>query len=177
MSLLCIHQHGDRTHSGECHKSEPDRCLVVCQFCLSDAEALSVSVFEGETKSWTRKIGGNLTVMRLGGSVEQHVLDAHMVVEPFEVTQPRRGAGGMKMQGRGAMSRQIDVLRLAQCRDLRKARNAAATRHIGLQHIDRREREQPTEVVEIVAVLSGGDIELINGELGGAGFRVLLPRS
>ncbi len=27
------------------------------------------------------------------------------------------------------------------------------------------------------AVLSGGDIELITGELGGAGFRVLLPRS
>jgi two-component system sensor kinase FixL len=27
------------------------------------------------------------------------------------------------------------------------------------------------------AVLSGGDIELVNGELGGAGFRVLLPRA
>ena len=27
------------------------------------------------------------------------------------------------------------------------------------------------------AVLSGGDIELVTGELGGAGFRVLLPRA
>jgi len=27
------------------------------------------------------------------------------------------------------------------------------------------------------AVLSGGDIELVGSELGGAGFRVLLPRA
>ena len=125
---------------------------------LSDAEALCVVFFKDETKSWTRKIERNLAVTGLWSSVEQHVLDPHMIVEPFEVAQPRRSTSGMQMQGGRAVSRQIDVMGLAQCRGLHKAADAAAARHVGLQHIDRGQREQAAKIVEVVTILAGGDV-------------------
>ena len=80
-----------------------------------------------------------------------------MVVKPFEMAQPRRGAGGVQVERRRAMARQVDVVRLAQRRDLQKAGDAAAARHVGLQHIDDG-RQQAAEIVEVVAVFAGGDV-------------------
>src|SRR5262249_56488635 len=62
---------------------------------LSDAEALCVASFEDETQPWARKIGCDLALLGLRSPVEQHMLDAHMVVEPFEVEQPRRRTSSM----------------------------------------------------------------------------------
>jgi len=51
------------------------------------------------------------------------------------------------------------VLGLAQCGDLHKAGNAATARHVGLQHLDRGQREQAAKIVEVVAILAGSDIQ------------------
>ena len=60
--------------------------------------------------------------MRDGRAVEQHLLDPHMIVKPFEVAQPRHGAGDVAMHGRRAVAGEIDVMRFAQRRDARGSR-------------------------------------------------------
>ena len=72
------------------------------------------------------------------------------------MAQPGRGAGSVQVERRRAMPRQVDVMRLAQRGDLHETGDAAAARHIGLQHVD--DRQQPAEIVEIIAVFAGGDI-------------------
>ncbi len=61
--------------------------------------------------------GANRAVLGHRRAVEQHVLDAHVVVEPFEMAQPRHGAGGVQVQRRRAMAGEVDVVRVAErCR-------------------------------------------------------------
>ena len=74
-------------------------------------KALGVVLFEDETEARTAQIRCDCTVMRGRRTVEQHVLDPHMVVKPFEMAQPGCGAGDVQMQGRRAMSRKIEMVR------------------------------------------------------------------
>ena len=56
-------------------------------------------------------------------TLKQHVLDAHVVMKPFEMAQSRNGASDVQMQSRCAMTGQIDLERLAQCANLQKRRS------------------------------------------------------
>ena len=56
------------------------------------------------------------------------------------------------------MRREIEVLRLAQCGNLQKTGDAAAACRVGLQDIHGRLGEEATEIIEVVAILPGGDV-------------------
>ena len=101
----------------------------------------------------------NGAVMRDGGAVEQHLLDAHMIVEPLEVAQPRHSATDMTMHRRGAMGRQVDVMGFAQRSDLQETGDAAAACGVGLQNVDGVGLQHAARVVQGVSVFAGGDFD------------------
>src|SRR4051794_26993746 len=103
---------------------------------LSGGEALGIGLFKFETDPRTREIGTKFTIDRVLNSVEEHVFDTYMIVEIFEVTQGDSRAGNMRMQGRSAVPRELQVVRLAESRSLKKSSKAAAPGAIGLQYID-----------------------------------------
>ena len=73
------------------------------------------------------------------GPVEQHVLDADMVMKPFEMAQPRDRASDMQMQRRRTMPDR-SIWNASQGSDLQKCGHTAAASHIGLLHVDRAPR-------------------------------------
>lgn len=68
-------------------------------------------------------------------SVEEHSVDAIVVVEIFDVPKRLDGAADMGVQLRSAMCGQWDVKRIAQRCDLEEARVAAATGGICLKAV------------------------------------------
>ncbi len=79
-------------------------------------------------------------------------------MKPFQMPQPRHGRCHVAVQGRRAMTRQIDAVRLAQAAGLQESGYAAAA-GIGLQHVHRLRRQHPLKVFNIVAVLAGRDVD------------------
>ena len=69
-----------------------------------------------EPEPGARQIRPDHAALRHRRAVEQHVLDADMVVEPFEMAEARHGAGRVQMRGRAAMAGEVDVMRIAQRR-------------------------------------------------------------
>lgn len=57
-----------------------------------------------------RKIGAEHAVLGNRSAIEQHVLDAHVIMKPFEMPQARCRAGGVNMQRGRAMTGEIDVI-------------------------------------------------------------------
>ncbi len=75
------------------------------------------------------------------GAIEQHPLDADVIVEPFEVAEAGNRDRDGQVECRGAVAGQIDVRRRAQRGDGAETGIAAAAGHIRLRHIDRAGRE------------------------------------
>ena len=94
-------------------------------------------MFEGQAEARAREVRTDGAIFRNRGAIEQHVLDPHMIVEPFEMAKTRCGAGRMEMESGGAMPGEIDVVRLALCCDGEEARYPSTTRGIRLLHINR----------------------------------------
>ncbi len=57
-----------------------------------------------EAKSVPAEVRPDTTILGDGRTVEQHVLDADVIVEPFEMPEARDGAGCVKMKRRCAMA-------------------------------------------------------------------------
>ena len=55
--------------------------------------------------TWTREVGLQVAVDRGQRAIEQHMLDAHMIVEIFDVTNRARGATWMGVNRWTAMCR------------------------------------------------------------------------
>jgi len=56
------------------------------------------------------------------------------------------------------MSREIDVPCFAQCRNLQKTGDASTARCVGLQDIHRWTGEEPTKIVDVIAILARHDV-------------------
>src|SRR6185312_16826441 len=120
-----------------------------------------VGPLEIETESRPTEIGTDASLLGHGRAVEQHRLDAHMVMEPFEMAQPGDGAAGMQMQGGRGMGGEVEAARGAQRADLEKAGETAAPCRVGLQHIDGLGIEHAAEIEAVIAILAGGDLHAV----------------
>ena len=61
---------------------------------------------------WSRQVRPQQAARQgCGGAVEQHGLDANVVVEPFQVSQVRCGGRSVKMQIGGAVPGDLQVVR------------------------------------------------------------------
>ena len=69
------------------------------------AEPFSILPFEEESMSDRCKIRRNRSVACLGRPFEQHLLNANVIVKPFDVPQPRYGASDVTVERRRAMCR------------------------------------------------------------------------
>src|SRR3569832_525720 len=101
-------------------------------------------MLELQPSSGTGEIRHDLSIARSWRAVEQHVLDAHMVMKPFQMTQARRSAGDMQMQRRRAVAGKIGMKGIAERGGLQESRVAAAARCIGLLHVDHTVLQQKT---------------------------------
>jgi hypothetical protein len=84
------------------------------------------------------------------------MLDTDVVVEPFQMAEPGRGAGRMQVQRRRAVARQVNVMSLAKRRSQEKSRHAPAPRRIRLLHIHGTGIQHAAEIVDVVTILTGG---------------------
>src|SRR5579872_3796610 len=109
-----------------------------------------VGMFKLETHPWLREIGAQAAVERSQGAVEQHLLDAHVIMKVFDVADRPRGATWMNVQRWPAMSREWQRTRLTKRGHLKKARDASAASGVGLQDIDRSGRQHSLEVRQVV---------------------------
>ena len=84
-------------------------------------------MFELESHPWPREVRVELLASDRGQyAVEQHMLDAHVIVEVLDVAHGPRGATGMNVQRWPAMGRERQRMRLTKRGHLKKARDASA---------------------------------------------------
>ena len=79
-------------------------------------------LFERQPHARPRQVRPDDSIAWRRRAIEQHVFDADMVMKPLQVAKPRRGTGGVQMDGGSAMTGQIDMVRLAQRGHLQKRR-------------------------------------------------------
>src|SRR5947209_114161 len=83
---IALLRQGCRVRSCHCHSlGRVARCILL---------------FEGEPISGPRHVGTYLPISWHWCAVEQHLLDANMIVKPFEVAQSRNRACDVEMQRR-----------------------------------------------------------------------------
>src|SRR5690349_8201583 len=77
-----------------------------------------------------------------------------MVMEPFDMAEPGCGTGDVQMQRGSAMPGQVDVVRITQSGRLQPAGIPAASRNVGLLHIDSLCIQHAPEVIGGVTIFS-----------------------
>src|SRR5579864_3189581 len=70
------------------------------------------------------------------------------------MSKARRRARRVQVQGRGAMRRQLEVMRRAECCHALERCNAATATDIRLQYVDGLSLQHAPEIIERVAVLA-----------------------
>lgn len=101
-----------------------------------DREPLGVLSLEVETDAGAREIGMEQAIGRQDSAIEEHTLDAHVVMKVFNRPKIGYGATGVQVQGWRAVGRKRHAPRLDQRSRPQKAGDSAAARAIGLLHID-----------------------------------------
>ena len=103
-------------------------------------------------------IGAQRPIDKLGQPVEEHRLDADVVVEVLEVAKPVDAAQGVGRELRGAVAREVKVMGGAEAVHTEQAGDAPAAGDVGLEAVDA--ADQVTKVGEDVAVLPGRDVDV-----------------
>src|SRR6185312_5135121 len=124
----------------------------------SSRPLLRVAMLEFQPKPRPRRRNRDHPIFRIWRPLEQHVFDADVIVEPFEMAEARGGAGGMQVQRGSAMAGQIDVMRVGERGDSKEARDPAAACYVGLDNVYRAGFEHVPVIIDLIAVLAGGDI-------------------
>src|SRR5215831_17037591 len=81
-----------------------------------------------------------------------------MVVKIFKVPERCDRADNMRVQSRGSMSGERNIMRLAQRGYLEKTSNSSASGHVGLLHVDGASRKHSLKIENVIAVLSRGNL-------------------
>src|SRR5437763_14738886 len=89
-----------------------------------------------DAEAGSREVGGQRSVAGIEEPIEQHALEADVIVKPLEVREARRGARDVRMEGRRTMGRQWNLKGVGERGRALKAGDPAAARDVGLQHID-----------------------------------------
>ena len=76
---------------------------------LADPVGLGVNRFEGQSVSWGVGVWVDGSSGRVERAVEEHRLDADVVVEPLQVAQVRGGRGDVGVQVRAAVARYLQA--------------------------------------------------------------------
>ena len=103
------------------------------------------------------EVGPQCPAVGLGHAVEQHRLDARVVVEVLEVLELRGGAQRVNVERRRGVSGQAQRARTAERTHAHQLGDPSAAGHVGLEHVHGARLEHPLEVREVVAVLARGD--------------------
>lgn len=103
-------------------------------------------------------VGLDRPTRRIERPVEEQRLDPNMVVKPLEVPKIRRGSAHVDMQMRGAMRRDLQMMRGGDGGHPAPFGDSAASGDVGLQAIHRTGSAHPLEVGEVVSVLTGRHI-------------------
>ena len=91
-------------------------------------------------------------------SIEQHLFDTDVIMKVFNVTQGRRRARQLHVNGRAAVCGEGKWVCLSERSDLHKAGHPAATRSVRLQNIHCLRCEHALQVKGAPAVLAGSNI-------------------
>src|SRR5215472_1154374 len=114
---------------------------------------------ESEPQSWARSIGLQLSVNRLNKPVEEHPLNARMIVEVFDVAKARYRAACVHMKRRGAMGRDRASEAGRYRGALEESGESLAAGCVQLQNVDGFGVEHAPEVQGVVAVFAGGNFD------------------
>ena len=101
-------------------------------------------------------VGDERAVLGLEYAVEQHALDAHVVVEVLEVNELRERGGRVEVDRWPAVKRQRHPVRAAQPVDPQQLGDPSAPGDVGLHHVDRARVEVPAERVHMYGVVGVG---------------------
>ena len=122
---------------------------------------MGVGSLELQPQARARGIRDEGATVRFERPLEEHVLDAGVVVEVLQVPQGNDGAAGVGVNRGCRMRREIHPAGLAEGGHLQEPRNPRASRSVGLEHVHR--LKHPAEVVEVVTVLAGGNLHARGG--------------
>src|SRR5690348_12597641 len=132
-------------------------CRPIC-VASSISELPCVLALQLDAEPRTREIRTQLAMLWRERTVEEHVLDADVIVEVLDVAQPLERARRLRVQQGGAVRRERNAPRLAQGIHDEKPRDAAAARGVGLQYVDGMGIERRLEIRRRVAVLADRDL-------------------
>src|ERR1041384_7166106 len=105
---------------------------------LVHLESRGVRSLELETEALARQIRIQTAVgARPRRTIEQHLLDAGVVPEVFDMLHAAEGAAGRKVERRRGMRGQWDGERVAESGDFEKTADAHTARGVGVQHVNR----------------------------------------
>ncbi len=131
---------------------------VAIGFLNQTASRCGISPLEFETDAGPRSVRPQRAIHGAKHAVEELLLDAHVVVEIFQVAHPRHGAAHMGMDAGRSVRRERQAEGVREHAGPEEPGDAAASRGVGLKHVDAARLEHPPEVLEVVAVLPGGDL-------------------
>jgi len=118
----------------------------------------TVTIAARDAAELDRAAGHDGPVLWIERAVEQHGLDADVVVEPLQMTGVGHGRGDVGVQMWGAVTRDVQPEPLGDGRRAQPHGDAAAAGHVGLKAVDGSGGRHPSEVRQVVAVLTGRDV-------------------
>ena len=93
-------------------------------------------------------------MLRLDDALEEHVRDAHVIVEIFDGTEMLDRRAGMQVQLWRAVRRKRRPMRIGQRGGAQEARETCSARRVRLERVNRACIEHAPKIPVIVAVLA-----------------------
>src|SRR5689334_20429885 len=123
----------------------------------SRRETARIRLLQCEPQSRPTEIGRDGACSGHGRAIEQHSLDAYVIVKVFEMTNARRRASDSDVQCGCAVTRKGKLKCIRDSGRAQKACDTRAASGIRLQYVDRTGTTQAHEIAHVVAVLTGAD--------------------
>src|SRR5438874_275511 len=91
-----------------------------------------VRTFDLQAESSARGIRIENAFHGFGYAVEEHLFDAHVIMEVLDMTRRRHSATNVSMNGRRGVRGERDVVRSGERGGFEKTRDSGASRRVGL---------------------------------------------
>ncbi|HEY7196374.1 MAG TPA: hypothetical protein VH306_04270 [Gaiellaceae bacterium] len=112
-----------------------------------------------------RAVGAKLAALERGQAVEEHLLDADVVVEVLEMAPVRGSREGVSGDRGRTVRGDVEAPVGRGACGSERAGDPARARHVDLKAVDGARLQEPEEVAKDVAVLAGRDLEPVRRAL------------
>src|SRR2546421_9356463 len=117
-----------------------------------------VRTFDLQAQSGARGIRIESALHGFGHAVEEHLFDAHVIMEVLDMTRRGHSATDVSMNGRRGVRGERDVVRIGKRGGFEKTRDSGASCGVGLQDVDSAGSEHSSKIWAVIAVFACGDV-------------------